>query len=45
VQLAEQHTSNMVVVDCQIVDLFDIPKSQGSDDQDVESKQKQLNDY
>lgn len=30
VQLAEQRSSSMATVDCQVVDLFDIPSSQGS---------------
>ena len=30
VQLAEQRSSNMAEVDCETVDLFDIPSSQGS---------------
>ena len=32
VQLAEQRSSNMAEVDCETVDLFDIPSSQGSSD-------------
>ena len=32
VQLAEQRSSNMAEVDCETIDLFDIPSSQGSSD-------------